>query len=233
MSAAASASGSTAPAVSALGREPLARHAQQIGGSRAAHALEVARLRAVVARQQLEAAELLREPRHALPREVLGGQKVGARLVELLGRDRLPAQHLHLAHGGRDRVRGARAVRLDADREQARIQRRETGRVEAIGELVALLHALRQPAALAAAEHEGQQVEQRRVRVRQLDAAPGELEARALEAPRQHEAAQAALRRFGAGARACARLGAAPAKASRSRASRSARSKSPAATTVS
>ena len=180
-----------------LGRQVLARHAQQLRGGRAAHAREVARLRAVVAGQQLEAAELLSEPRHALPREVLGGQEVGARLVELLPRDGLSAQPLDLAHGGGDRVPGALAVRLDADREETGIERREAGRVDAIGELVALLHALHQAAALAAAEHEGEQVEQRRVRVRELEAAPGELEVRALEAPRQHEAAQAALRRLG------------------------------------
>ncbi len=179
-----------------LGNEVALRDAQQIVGGRAAHRFEVDALLVGIARQHLEGAELAGLAGDALALEVLAGEKVHARLVEFVGGDRLAAHPVDLARDRFERGRAGARRRDRRRRRRARVERRVAGAVDAIDGAVALLHAAHQPAALAFAEHEREQVEVRRVGVRESDGGPGEFERRALEGTPQQQRAHFLLRRL-------------------------------------
>src|SRR4029453_1302237 len=101
-----------------------------------------------------------------------------------------------LARHGLHERRNLRRLEVRRDAEEARVERRPARGVQPVAEALALLHALQEPRALALAEHEREEVEERGVRMREGNGRPAQLEARALERSPQERAADALLRRL-------------------------------------
>ncbi len=177
-------------------REMAAGHAEEVLGCRLADGLQVARLGGELAGQQLEASELAGDARDALVLEVLAGQEVDARALQLLARHGAAPDALDLAHHGLERILHLGRIGLEARGEEPGVEGRVGRGVDAVDQARVLLHVLHETAALAAAEDVAEQVEDRRVGVGEGRDGPYQLHARALERATQDGVAKAAAHRL-------------------------------------
>ena len=180
-----------------LWRQPLLRHALQILGGGCPDPLEILRFAAVIPGDQLKASDLPRQSGDTLVLPVLAGQEVCPRLLELVVGNGFGAQHLGLPQDRFHRSQSIGWVEIGHRPEQTGIQGRVGGGVDPVDEAELLLHALHQPAALAFAENEGEQIEQRCIGMAEFDGAPGEVETGALERTPQECRPQGGLLRLG------------------------------------
>ena len=179
-----------------VGSEILLGDAQQIVGGRGPNGLQIALLDLPAAGQVVEAAELLGQARDALPLEILHGQEVRARLLELVAAYGFAPGAFEFADGGFDCGGGALHVGLDAHREEPRVDGRVAGGIDAVGAGVALLHPADEATAVPASEDEGQQVEVGRVGVGQVDGRVGKFDAHPLERSLEDDGSKPLLERL-------------------------------------
>ena len=212
--------------------KPLVRDAQQILGSRGADGVEIARLEAMIARRSRGSCRACARCRRRS--RAPSSRRPGSSRAPCRARRRSAARGASVSTSRATDSTSAQqllGLEVGGDAEDARVEGRPAGGVEAVAEALAVLHPAREARALALAEDEGEQVEERRVGVGEGHRRPAHLEAGALEGAPQQQRAHAVLRRLrGAGAAraAAARAGEGAPAAARARSLR----KSPANTTA-
>ena len=178
-------SGSSAAIVRASRVEITLRSGEQVVRGRGLQDFERFALALPTPAHRLVASDPGREAGDALAFELFAREEVDSRPFELGAADGFAAQPIRLFDDPPRRFEQAGRVGLEADREEAAIQRRVGTGVDEVDEARVLADALDEPARLAFSEHVGEQVEVDGLALLESRGGPGNVDAMALEGATQ------------------------------------------------